>query len=810
MRRTRSSSAAGVTRSTPSPAPPPPPRPTPRPPARKAPMATEELNGSAAAATTQKTLCIALGRYDGADHGDDPTTGVKSKGGSLTATDWVSSPQPNSTTTESSASAANPLRGVIQGVQSSHSEQLHSVPPTRAGRKRREDESATTGVLGSMDPPPRKRPSLALPQPSPSAFKIGAAPVVQAAFSGNTVTPRPNSHPSHCASPFMAATPSRPNLSSGPPPSTASRAHGTPPPTPATPLGPPNGFGTPRDLTSSTPNTLVGASNFPWTIPVSEYFVGTTSFEENGRLIVPGEVERQLTSRRLPSTLLRTADQLHRHGRALHYAAHGKLPGGTAARRIVADADAVLQAFVDAWADYLDAAAADGHRISRDVMVFEELLDMQASVPLLTVNATACGAAADEAMMRRLAAPHTHPPAEGAAGATAADAKLKVPPYRILDKVGSGTFSMVYKAVDCLHLEHKNDWCPTHSFVEVPPCSRIIKCGVVAIKRIYPTSSLKRVQREIEMLKKLEGLPNLSVLVTAFRYKEQVLAVLPYYQHMDIKKFMQHICIQDIQIYIRCLCNALDGVHSHKIIHRDVKQSNFLYNPEWRTGILVDFGLAEYQSEPQEPKTIEDPTEFALYQEISDRQEYIVNDPRKATRASRAGTRGYRSPEVLLRVTHQTTALDMWSVGVVLLSFLACSYPVFHSGTDTEALVEIIKIFGIDELRDVGRKMGCIVKADRTIAKDPTPLPRMIARMRGLPDDALLPVPQSPPSPTAARPPCPRSRTPTPDAVRFLERCLTLDPTRRITAREALADPFLAEVKGLEGTRDPRGWKVVE
>lgn len=33
---------------------------------------------------------------------------------------------------------------------------------------------------------------------------------------------------------------------------------------------------------------------------------------------------------------------------------------------------------------------------------------------------------------------------------------------------------------------------------------------------------------------------------------------------------------------------------------------------------------------------------------------YIKNDPRLAIRANRAGTRGFRAPEILMRVTHQT------------------------------------------------------------------------------------------------------------------------------------------------------------
>ena len=62
--------------------------------------------------------------------------------------------------------------------------------------------------------------------------------------------------------------------------------------------------------------------------------------------------------------------------------------------------------------------------------------------------------------------------------------------------------------------------------------------------------------------------------------------------------------------------------------------------------------------------------------------------------ASRAGTRGFRAPEVLLRVVQQTTSVDIWSAGVILLCLLSRRYPFFNSNTDTEALLEIATIYG--------------------------------------------------------------------------------------------------------------------
>ncbi len=41
-----------------------------------------------------------------------------------------------------------------------------------------------------------------------------------------------------------------------------------------------------------------------------------------------------------------------------------------------------------------------------------------------------------------------------------------------------------------------------------------------------------------------------------------------------------------------------------------------------------------------------------------------------------------------------TTALDIWSAGTILLSVLACKFPVFQASDDIEALMELAAIFG--------------------------------------------------------------------------------------------------------------------
>jgi len=64
-------------------------------------------------------------------------------------------------------------------------------------------------------------------------------------------------------------------------------------------------------------------------------------------------------------------------------------------------------------------------------------------------------------------------------------------------------------------------------------------------------------------------------------------------------------------------------------------------------------------------------------------------------RADRAGTPGFRAPEVLLGSLEQGPALDVWAAGVCLFSLLTRRYPPFGSGPevrqDETALLQVRK-----------------------------------------------------------------------------------------------------------------------
>ncbi|KAM9324769.1 cell division cycle 7-related protein kinase [Gastrophryne carolinensis] len=74
--------------------------------------------------------------------------------------------------------------------------------------------------------------------------------------------------------------------------------------------------------------------------------------------------------------------------------------------------------------------------------------------------------------------------------------------------------------------------------------------------------------------------------------------------------------------------------------------------------------------------------------------------------APRAGTPGFRAPEVLTKCPNQSTAIDMWSAGIIFLSLLSGRYHFFNAGDDMNALAQIMTIRGSKETIKAAKLFG--------------------------------------------------------------------------------------------------------
>lgn len=69
---------------------------------------------------------------------------------------------------------------------------------------------------------------------------------------------------------------------------------------------------------------------------------------------------------------------------------------------------------------------------------------------------------------------------------------------------------------------------------------------------------------------------------------------------------------------------------------------------------------------------------------------------------NRSGTPGFRAPEVLFHFALQTSAIDIWSAGVILLCLLTRRYPLFPGRSDEEQLICMLQILS-ESLREAAR-----------------------------------------------------------------------------------------------------------
>ena len=255
-----------------------------------------------------------------------------------------------------------------------------------------------------------------------------------------------------------------------------------------------------------------------------------------------------------------------------------------------------------------------------------------------------------------------------------------------------------------------------------------------------------------------------------------------------------------MRLYFRSLLSGLAWVHKAGILHRDIKPTNFLYDHTQRHGVLVDFGLAEKQGTDwqhclcleSKDKRKEKFVNSYVARELSHKQEqlsdgYPKHDSRPSRRANRAGTRGFRAPEVLFKCTAQTTKIDIWSTGVILLTLLAKRFPFFNSADDVDAMIEMASIFGRRRMQATAAMHGQVFETNiETIGEKGFTFEKLIlwAACREKQGQEL--------------------RVGELQAVSLLMGLMELDPSKRFSAKEALAHEFFTDAKEDEVERAER------
>ncbi|XP_073139550.1 mitogen-activated protein kinase homolog NTF6 isoform X1 [Henckelia pumila] len=265
----------------------------------------------------------------------------------------------------------------------------------------------------------------------------------------------------------------------------------------------------------------------------------------------------------------------------------------------------------------------------------------------------------------------------------------------------------------------------------------------VAIKRIANAFDnridAKRTLREIKLLTHMDH-ENIIKIKDIIRPpdKQEFNDVYIAYELMDTDLHQiicssQELTEDHCQYFLYQLLRGLKYIHSADVLHRDLKPSNLLLDANCDLKIC-DFGLARTTSE----------TDFMT--------EYVV-------------TRWYRAPELLLNCSEYTAAIDMWSVGCILMEIIKRE-PIFP-GKDYIQQLGLIneQLLGSPEDSDLG-----FLRSDnaRKYVKQLPNVPKQPLSKK-FPD--ISPV-----------------------AINLVEKLLVFDPAKRITVEEALNHPFLSSL----------------
>jgi casein kinase II subunit alpha len=111
------------------------------------------------------------------------------------------------------------------------------------------------------------------------------------------------------------------------------------------------------------------------------------------------------------------------------------------------------------------------------------------------------------------------------------------------------------------------------------------QCILKILKPVAP----KKIKREIKILRNLTGGPNVIALLdvvrdSSARYHS---LVMEYVENVDWKHLYSQLTEADIKYYTFQLLKALDFVHAHGIMHRDVKPGNVMVDHQHRKVGLV-------------------------------------------------------------------------------------------------------------------------------------------------------------------------------------------------------------------------------
>ena len=148
--------------------------------------------------------------------------------------------------------------------------------------------------------------------------------------------------------------------------------------------------------------------------------------------------------------------------------------------------------------------------------------------------------------------------------------------YEVEREIGRGGMAVVYKAFD--------------PRLERAVAIKLIQSGAFG-SNIFGHIR-ERFEREAKALAKLDH-PNIVKVLDYGEHEGAPYLVMDYLEGATLKEVRKPLRVETAVRLLRPIAEALDYVHRHGLLHRDVKPSNIMITKEERV-VLTDFGIAKW------------------------------------------------------------------------------------------------------------------------------------------------------------------------------------------------------------------------
>jgi len=210
--------------------------------------------------------------------------------------------------------------------------------------------------------------------------------------------------------------------------------------------------------------------------------------------------------------------------------------------------------------------------------------------------------------------------------------------YQVVNFIGEGAFGRTFKAVDQDKLNRR---CVVKQFLPQQMGS-----GARA-------KATELFQQEAERLDHLGSHPQIPDLLAFFEQDRRLYLIQQFIDGQDLFKELNQngkFYEQQVRELINQLLPVLDFIHSHNVIHRDIKPDNIIRVADGRTLVLIDFGVSK-----------------------------LVSGSILTRMGTIAGTPGYAPPEQMRGMVYP--ASDLYSLGVTCIRLLTGCLP-HEDGSD--------------------------------------------------------------------------------------------------------------------------------